>query len=411
MVDRLVGTLVMVTALIPASGPDARAGGQGKPADGVPGPLGSAFVPPPRFAGDLGAYKSPLVFDDGRPVRDAAGWRRRREEILATWHGIMGAWPRPIERPQVEILGTERRESFERRRVRVEIAPGRTTDGYLLVPDGRGPFPAMLVVYYEPETAIGRGKGQRDFALQLARRGFVALSIGLDPLRLDPAGAGIEVQPLSYLAYVSANLHNALARMPEVDPRRIGVMGHSYGGKWAMFASCLDERFACAAWSDPGVVFDESRTSVNYWEPWYLGTEPGRARKRGLLTPEYPRIGAYKRLVEGGHDLHELHALMAPRPFLVSGGSEDPPERWRALNHAVAVNKMLGYEGRVAMTNRPGHDPTPESNEQIYLFLEFVLKPGGGGDRLGRPPGSCPASCRTWPSTPGSVRMIKPAGA
>ena len=49
---------------------------------------------------------------------------------------------------------------------------------------------------------------------------------------------------------------------------------------------------------------------------------------------------------------------MAPRPFLVSGGSEDPPERWRALNHAVAVNKLLGYEDRVAMTNRPGHDPT-----------------------------------------------------
>ncbi len=23
---------------------------------------------------------------------------------------------------------------------------------------------------------------------------------------------------------------------------------------------------------------------------------------------------------------------MAPRPFLVSGGAEDPPERWRALN-------------------------------------------------------------------------------
>ena len=69
---------------------------------------------------------------------------------------------------------------------------------------------------------------------------------------------------------------------------------------------------------------------------------------------------------------------MAPRPFLVSGGSEDPPERWRALNHAVAVNKLLGHEDRVAMTNRPGHDPTEESNEQVYRFLEHVLKPGKG---------------------------------
>jgi hypothetical protein len=67
---------------------------------------------------------------------------------------------------------------------------------------------------------------------------------------------------------------------------------------------------------------------------------------------------------------------MAPRPFLVSGGSEDPPERWQALNHAVAVNRLLGHEGRVAMTNRPGHDPTETSNEQIDRFLEYVLNPG-----------------------------------
>src|SRR5258708_9943229 len=66
---------------------------------------------------------------------------------------------------------------------------------------------------------------------------------------------------------------------------------------------------------------------------------------------------------------------MAPRPFLVSGGSEDPPERWKALNHAVAVNKLLGVENRVAMTNRKDHSPNAESNEILYLFFESVLKP------------------------------------
>jgi hypothetical protein len=65
---------------------------------------------------------------------------------------------------------------------------------------------------------------------------------------------------------------------------------------------------------------------------------------------------------------------MAPRPFLVSGGAEDRPERWRALNHAVAVNRLLGCENRVAMTNRSTHAPTPESNDQIYTFLEHVLR-------------------------------------
>jgi hypothetical protein len=152
-------------------------------------------------------------------------------------------------------------------------------------------------------------------------------------------------------------------------------MGHSYGGKWAMFASCLDERFACAVWSDGGIVFDESRGAVNYWEPWYLGLDPAVTRKPGLITAANGRTGAYRVLRAEGRDLHELHALMAPRPFLVSGGSEDGPARWGALLHAVAVNRFLGRENRVAMTNRPAHSPTAESNEQAFRFLEHFLQP------------------------------------
>jgi hypothetical protein len=142
-----------------------------------------------------------------------------------------------------------------------------------------------------------------------------------------------------------------------------------------MFGSCLYEKFACAVWSDPGIVFDEARASVNYWEPWYLGFEPGRTRKPGLISAESPRTGAYAKLVDQGRDLHELHALMAPRPFLVSGGSEDSPARWVALNHAVAVNRLLGFTDRVAMTNRAAHPPTAESNGQIYAFFARFLQP------------------------------------
>jgi len=296
----------------------------------------------------------------------------------------MGSWPPLIEKPKVVYVAQERREDFTQHRVRVEIAPNeQTVNGYLLVPDGRGPFPAVLVVYYDAETGVGLGKELRDFALQLTERGFVTLSIGTpDFCSLRPpykplyeSGKGeTQLQPLSALAYVAANCYNCLANHPKINPERIGIVGHSYGGKWAMFASCLYEKFACAVWSDPGIVFDESRPNVNYWEPWYLGYDPGKTRKRGIPSEANPRTGAYKKLLQEGHDLHELHALMAPRPFLVSGGSEDTPERWRALNHTIAINELLGYANRVAMTNRKGHAPTVESNEQIYVFFEHFLK-------------------------------------
>lgn len=142
-----------------------------------------------------------------------------------------------------------------------------------------------------------------------------------------------------------------------------------------MFASCLFDKFACAAWSDPGIVFDEQRPNVNYWEPWYLGYHPRPWRTRGMITKDNPARGLYVELRENGHDLHELHALMAPRPFLVSGGSEDPPERWLALNHSIDVNRVLGYEHRVGMTNRVDHSPDEESNDVIYRFFEHFLQP------------------------------------
>jgi hypothetical protein len=333
------------------------------------------FTPPSEFASDFGNYKSPLSFFDGTPVKTPSQWPKRRQEILTCWHGMMGAWPPLLDKPKIEYLGKTRGENFTQQKVNVEIAPDhRTIPGYLLVPDGPGPFAAVVVVFYEPETAIGLGKDYRDFALQLARRGFVALSVGYQASLYYPSEAKAELQPLSALAYAAANCYNALANLPEVDPRRVGIMGHSYGGKWAMFASCLYDKFACSVWSDPGIVFDESRPNVNYWEPWYLGYELGTKRAPGVVKANNPRTGAYKRMVAEGHDLHDLHALMAPRPFLVSGGSEDRPERWKALNHAVAVNKFLGHENRVAMTNRPDHTPTAESNEQLYLFFEYFLK-------------------------------------
>lgn len=334
-------------------------------------------VPPAEFEGKLGAYRSPLLFDDGTRVGKAEDWPRRRAEILKYWHGAMGAWPPLLEKPKMETLREERRENFTQRRVRLEVAPGQLQEGWLMIPDGAGPFAAVLVVYYEPETSAGLVPGEkgafRDYGLQLTRRGFVTLSIGSPGGNAwKPEVGAAACQPLSFHAYVAANAWTALAALPKVDAKRIGVAGHSYGGKWALFAAALWEKFAAVAVSDPGIVWDEQRPNVNYWEPWYLGHDAAlkEQRKPGVPTDENPRTGAYARLVKDGRDLTDLHALICPRPFLVSGGSEDPPERWTALHHARAVNDLLGAKDRVAMTNRPQHSPDEKANAAVWEFFE-----------------------------------------
>jgi hypothetical protein len=341
------------------------------------------FTPPPIFRNVYGDFRSPLKFYDGSSVSTPEQWPLRKNEILEKWHGMMGPWPAFLSEQELTVIRSETRENFTQHTVRFNWLPGESTEGYLLIPDGiTSPSPAVITVFYEPETAIGvGGKPHRDFAYQLAQRGFVTLSLGTTAASKAqnfslyyPSIENAEIQPLSTLAYAAANAWHALAKRPEVDASKIGIAGHSFGGKWAMFASCLFEKFACAAWSDPGIVFQNDRPSINYWEPWYLGYHRKPWRKRGLITEDNPAFGLYPELIEKGYNLQELHALMAPRPFLVSGGSEDPVEQWIPLNHSIAVNKLLGFEKRVAMTNRPLHDPNPSSNEVIYRFFELALK-------------------------------------
>src|SRR3954469_9665958 len=143
----------------------------------LPDKLAPFFRPPAALAQDFGAYKSPLLFADGSKVKTPADWKKRRQEIAKTWHGLLGPWPPLLAKPKVEYLAQERRDNFTQHHIRLEIAPGRTTDGaYLLVPDGKGPFPAVVVVFYDAKTGIGQGKSPKlAFASDLAKRGFVAL--------------------------------------------------------------------------------------------------------------------------------------------------------------------------------------------------------------------------------------------
>jgi hypothetical protein len=334
--------------------------------------------PPAVFANQYAKLLDLLTFEDGTSVSSPEDWPRRRTEISKQWKEALGEGPVPLAKPKIQILKVEDVGSYQQQRVRIEIMPERFEEAWLLIPKHSGKRPAVVVPFYDPETSIGLGqKLNRDFARRLTERGFVTLALGSpggDARKPEPNIKGW--QPLAFLATVSANARNILANLQEVDPQRIGIVGHSYGGKWAMFSACLNEQFACAAWSDPGIGFDDHRGSINYWEPWYLGRVfDGPQRKPGLPTPENPATGPYAQLRKNGHDLHELQALMAPRPFFVSGGSEDPPNRWLLLNHIVRVYRLLGAQGKVGMHNRPLHEPTQDAVELITDFFVANLKP------------------------------------
>src|SRR5437867_616983 len=181
--------------------------------------LSAFYSPPAEFKGDVGKYKLPLPDPNLRPDVGRQ-WKLRRSIILAQWHRIMGPWPELLSNPKIEFLDKTNRENFVQHRIRVQTARGQTIAGYLLIPSaGRKPMPAVIVPFYEAETSIGLGKPMLDFGYQLAKRGFVTLSIGSpggDAWKPDKGAA--QCQPLSFLAYIAANCHTALSRLKEVDP-------------------------------------------------------------------------------------------------------------------------------------------------------------------------------------------------
>ncbi len=150
-------------------------------------------------------------------------------QLLTQGPRLVDLGAKPVAK--IQYLKKETRDGITQHHVCIEVVPGKLTDdAYLLVPKGKGPLPAVVVVYYDARTGNGQGAKLRDFAWQLAKRGFVTLSVGSPPASYYPNKENAQLQPLSYHAYVAANCYHILAGLPFVDALRIGIVGHSYGG-------------------------------------------------------------------------------------------------------------------------------------------------------------------------------------
>ena len=186
------------------------------------------------------------------PIERPADWIKRRADILDSMQQVMG--PLPPDRsqipPAVEVLEETRLGRCVRRKIIFTVEPGNRVPAYLFIPDARGHrLPAVLCLHQttpggKDEPAGLGGSTNLHYALELAERGYVTLAPdypNFGEYRRDAYGAG----------YASATMQGVvnhrravdlLVSMPEVDPGRIGVVGHSLGGHNALFLAAFDTR-------------------------------------------------------------------------------------------------------------------------------------------------------------------------
>lgn len=75
-----------------------------------------------------------------------------------------------------------------------------------------------------------------------------------------------------------------LAQRPEVDPARIGVVGHSFGAAVAVYSAGVDSRFACVisscGWGDGARKFQGQHPTPEAWARFTGLLDAGRTHKR-----------------------------------------------------------------------------------------------------------------------------------
>jgi hypothetical protein len=331
--------------------------------------FGTIQVPPASVPADAHRLV-PLLFDaEHRPITTVEGWTRRRVELRQAWRAFLGAFPEPQPNNTLKVINEDRIDGVIRQLVTYESERGLPVEAYLLRPavPGRG-RPGVVVFHSTAAWTIRQPAGLEGpealhIGLYLARRGYVTfcprnflwqygrpdrLESAVDWLRQRHPG----VSGMAKMLFDASRAVDLLSSQPDVDPRRIGAIGHSLGAKEVLYLAAFDERVRASVSSEGGIGLGFS----NWEAPWYLGE-----------TIQRPGFSL---------DHGQVLAMCAPRAFLLIGGqSADGDRSWPYVAEAMPVWKLSGAAEAIGLFNhRQGHAFPAVAQTHSYEWLDWFLK-------------------------------------
>lgn len=306
-----------------------------------------------------------------------AGWNRYLDPPAE-----YAAFPRSVEK-----LAAYSFSDFDVEEYRQANGPGTFQRLMMAVPkNAKGRLPAVVVPFYYPEAMLGFNPKTGGLEFQytspktnltyftevaymsdLAKRGYITVTAEAYYLTYSKKGSpdaawgkwgyvGRKLKEdypgwtgIGKLTFDTRLLIDLVAADPRVDPERIGITGHSLGGKMAFYAGCLDSRIKVIVASDFGIGWDQT----NWKDIWYWGDRLNEVKSRGM-------------------DHAGLLSLSGGKPFCLIAGQADNEES------GVIMRRAKGYEKHPEslklINHATGHRPPRSATEEGYRFLDRYLK-------------------------------------
>ncbi len=336
----------------------------------------NAKPPQPNQHANLTTYRDEAGQE--RPIRTAQDWTRRRRQILAGMQEAMGPLPDrsglgPVEVRRIEVTQVE---GAKRQTISFATGDGDSVAAYLYLPtDSAGQRrPAMLALHQTSQlgkkevAGFSKSPGQA-YGAELAARGYIVLAPDY------PSFGDSQAYDFQADRYVSGTMKgiwnhmravDLLTARDDVDPERIGVIGHSLGGHNAMFVGVFDPRLKVIVSSCGWTPFhDYYGGKINGWT-----SDRYMPRLRDVYELNPDRVP---------FDFYEVVAALAPRAFFsnspVKDGNFDVQGVKKAIAAAGEIYQLLGARDRLQVRYPDcEHDFPVETRREAYRFIDQVLK-------------------------------------
>jgi pimeloyl-ACP methyl ester carboxylesterase len=322
------------------------------------------------------------------PVKTLADWERKRLQVLAGMQQVMGPLPTMKGLPPLNIqyIDSVKEDNFTCYGIKFTVANNEILPALLYVPHQKGkPKKLAAMVVLHGTDVLGKKilsgispKPNRAYAKEMAQRGYVVIAPDY------PSFGDLENYDFKTDRYQSGTMKaifnhircvDLLQARPDVDPNRIGVIGHSLGGHNAIFLGAFDKRIKVIVASCGWTLFDsydigEAGTKKYGGKigPW------AQDRYMPLLRDKYKLD-----VTQVPFDFDEAIATLAPRPFFSNSPLNDANFSVagvkRGISNIAEVYKFLNVPANLQVRYPEAtHDFPPAERLEAYQFIDKVLK-------------------------------------